>query len=69
MSSPPSQTLIAKLESIVGVKWVRKRAAELQVFDADGLPGYRMLPALAVLPGTRDELIAVVRALAEDNVA
>lgn len=48
---------------------MRKRAAELQVFDADGLPGYRMLPALAVLPGTRDELIAVVRALAEANVA
>lgn len=69
MSQLPTPALIAKLESIVGAKWVRKRAAELQVFDADGLPGYRMLPALAALPGTRDELIAVVRALAEADVA
>lgn len=69
MIAAPSQKLVAELESIVGARWVRKRAAELQVFDADGLPGYRQLPALAVLPGTRDELIAVVRALAAANIA
>lgn len=63
------QELVAELESIVGTRWVRKRAAELQVFDADGLPGYRQLPSLAVLPGTRDELIAIVRALAVRNIA
>ncbi|MEP6780134.1 MAG: FAD-binding protein, partial [Gemmatimonadaceae bacterium] len=62
-------TLIATLETVVGARWVRKRKAELQVFDADGLPGYRKLPSLAVLPGSRDELIAVVRALAKANVA
>lgn len=69
MIGAPSQELVAELEQIVGGRWVRKRAAELTVFDADGLPGYRHLPALAVLPGTRDELIAVVRALAKANVA
>ena len=69
MNNRPSDALIASLEAIVGARWVRKRAAELQVFDADGLPGYRMLPSLAVLPGTRDELIAVVRALAQAKVA
>ena len=35
---------------------------------ADGLPGYRQTPSLAVFPGTRDELIAVVRALAAADV-
>ena len=69
MSNPPTDALVASLEAIVGTRWVRKRAAELQVFDADGLPGYRMLPSLAVLPGTRDELIGVVRALADAGVA
>ncbi len=61
--------LISTFENIVGARWVRKRNAELQVFDSDGLPGYRKLPSLAVLPGTRDELIAVVRALAAKNVS
>jgi glycolate oxidase subunit GlcD len=67
--SPITPPLVAELEGIVGARWVRKRGAELQVFDSDGLPGYRQLPSLAVLPGTRDELIAVVRALAKGNVA
>lgn len=65
----PSPQLVQRLEEIVGPRWLRKRAAELQVFDADGLPGYRQLPSLAVLPGTRDELVAVVRALADTNTA
>ncbi len=69
MNSLPSAALIATLEAIVGPRWVRKRKAELHVFDADGLPGYRMLPSLAVLPGTRDELIAVVRALAQAKIS
>ena len=69
MIAPVTESLIAVLENIVSARWVRKRAAELQVFDADGLPGYRQLPSLAVLPGTREELIAVVRALADANVA
>ena len=45
-----------------------RRAGELLVYSADGLPGYRRIPTLAVLPGTREELIAVVRALAADGV-
>lgn len=52
------------LAALVSPKWVKYRPSELAPFDADGLPGYRATPALAVFPGTRDELIAVVRALA-----
>ncbi|MDQ6611320.1 MAG: FAD-binding protein [Gemmatimonadota bacterium] len=69
MTTAAFDTLVASLEDIVGGRWVRKRSAELQVFDSDGLPGYRKLPSLAVLPGSRDELIAVVRALALSETA
>ena len=56
--------LLATLSTIVGPRWVKSRAPELVAYDADGLPGYRALPNLAVFPGTRDEVVAVVQALA-----
>ncbi len=60
--------LPSRLSSIVGTRWVKQRSAELLAFDTDGLPGYRAHPRLAVFPGTREELVAVVRLLAEENV-
>lgn len=57
-----------RLASIVGERHVLERAGELFVYTADGLPGYRKRPALAVFPGTRDETIAVARILAEERV-
>lgn len=48
---------------IVGPRWVKHRPAELAPFRADGLPTHEVTPALAVLPGTRDEVIAVIRLL------
>jgi glycolate oxidase subunit GlcD len=56
------------LARIVGPRWVRQRPSELFVFREDGLPGLFRDPRLVVLPGTRDELIAVVRMLATDGV-
>ncbi|WP_291156112.1 FAD-binding oxidoreductase [Gemmatimonas sp. UBA7669] len=53
-----------RLSSIVGERWVKSRPAALAPYDADGLPGYHATPSLAVFPGTREELIAVVRELA-----
>ena len=61
--------LLATLSAIVGPRWVKSRAPELVAYDADGLPGYRALPTLAVFPGTRDEVVAVVRALATAGVS
>jgi glycolate oxidase subunit GlcD len=40
----------------------------LVAYESDGLPGYQQMPSLAVFPGTRDELIAVVRELARTGV-
>lgn len=63
-----SPALGARLAEIVGARHVLARRSELLVYESDGLPGYRKRPSLAVFPGTRDELIAVVRALAEHRV-
>ena len=56
--------LAAELRRIVGDAHVLARATELLVYRSDALPGLQRAPALAVFPGTRDELVAVVRALA-----
>lgn len=46
-----------------------ERPAELLVYTADGLPGYRKQPSLGVFPGTREETVEVVRLLARERVA
>jgi glycolate oxidase subunit GlcD len=58
-------SLAADLAAIVGARHVLTRPTELLVYESDGLPGYRRRPLLFVSPGTRDEVIAVVRALAD----
>ncbi len=58
-----SQALAAELGRIVGPRWVRTRPSELTAYEADGLPTHASRPAIAVLPGTRTELIAVIRLL------
>jgi glycolate oxidase subunit GlcD len=49
--------------AVVGARWVRRRPAELRTFEGDGLPTHAALPRLVVLPGTRDEVVNVVRVL------
>jgi glycolate oxidase subunit GlcD len=56
------------LRAIVGPRWVKQRPAELTAYDSDALPGYRATPSLVVLPASRDEVIAVVRLLAQHGV-
>lgn len=57
------------LASIVGERQVLGRTSELLVYASDGLPGYRKHPGLAVFPRSRDEVIRVVRLLAQEDVA
>ena len=64
---PLSDALVTRLASIVGERRVLGRPGELRSYESDGLPGYQRRPSLAVFPGTRDEVIAVVRALAETH--
>ena len=57
-------SLVETLRAIVGAKYVIARPSELIVYENDGLPGYHKRPRLVVSPGSRDEAIAVVQALA-----
>src|SRR5882724_11585392 len=60
--------LARDLAAIVGEKHVREARAERVTYSMDGLPTHRRVPDLVVLPGTREELIAVVRLLAALDV-
>ncbi len=62
------QRLGATLAQIVGEKRVLERGSSLVAYTSDGLPGYSQTPSLAVFPGSREELVRVVRALAEADV-
>lgn len=66
--TPDHTRLAACLEAIVGPRHVRRTAAERVTYASDGLPTHRRLPGLVVLPGTREEVIAVIRVLAEHDV-
>jgi len=56
--------LARDLAAIVGDRHVREARAERMTFAMDGLPTHRRVPDIVVLPGSREELIAVVRLLA-----
>ena len=57
--------LAHELEEVVGPRGVLDRRSELLAYTADGLPGYRKFPSLAVFPASRDEVVAVIRVLAD----
>ncbi len=59
-----TSALARDLAAIVGDRHVREARAERMTFAMDGLPTHRRVPDIVVLPGTREELIAVVRLLA-----
>jgi glycolate oxidase subunit GlcD len=66
-AAPPidAASLARALEAVVGPRGVLHHRSELAVYTADGLPGYRKFPSLAVFPSTRAQLIDVVLVLAE----
>src|SRR5213592_2373995 len=59
-----TSSLARDLVAIVGAMHVREARAERVTYSMDGLPTHRRVPDVVVLPGTREELIAVVRLLA-----
>src|SRR5437879_4442247 len=63
-----SPSLAHDLASIVGQRHVREARAERMTYSMDGLPTHRRVPDIVVLPGSREELIAVVRLLAALDV-
>ena len=63
-----SDRLRDQLAAVVGSRWVRLRPAELLTYETDGLPTHSARPRLVVLPGSRDEVISVVRLLHREKV-
>jgi len=61
--------LIEGLAGIVGLRHVRTAAAERVTYARDGLPTHRHVPGVVALPGSRDEVVAVVRLLAAHGTA
>lgn len=66
--APVDRALAARLARIVGERRVLFRPSELVAYSSDGLPSYRRQPSCAVFPATREEVVAVVRVLAETGV-
>lgn len=60
--------LEATLAGIVGERHLIRETARLLAYASDGLPGHHARPACAVFPGSREELVQVVRALAAAQV-
>jgi glycolate oxidase subunit GlcD len=60
--------VVEALVGIVGAGHVRTAPAERLTYSRDGLPLHRRMPAVVVLPGSRDELVAAVRLLAAHDV-
>ena len=60
--------LVAELREAVGDEWVYTQAHQLRTYESDGLLQYKGIPAAAVLPGTAEEVQAVVRACASAGV-
>jgi len=58
------ESLAAALSEIVGAHHVRTALPERVTYARDGLPTHRRVPGVVVLPGSRDEVVAVVRLLA-----
>jgi glycolate oxidase subunit GlcD len=61
-------SLVEGLAEIVGARHVRTALPERVTYARDGLPTHRHLPGVVVLPGSRDEVVAVVRLLAAVGV-
>ena len=61
-------TFLAALEEAVGGTNVVTDADQLRVYDCDGLTGWRAQPACVVLPGSTEEVQAVVRACNAERV-
>lgn len=63
---PLPHHIVPELAAIVGDRWIRRAPSELIAFESDALPGYHKRPSVVVLPGTREELVDVVRLLARE---
>ena len=58
----------AQARAIVGPDWVVTDGAQLRVYECDGLTNHRTVPGAVILPGTTEQVAAVVRLCHEHRV-
>ena len=58
-----SRLVLEELAAVVGDQWVRTAPAELETYASDATPTKRTHPGAVVLPGSRDEVAAVIKLL------
>ena len=66
MSLPAS--FVLELQRVLGAKHVITEPEQLRVYECDGLTGHRAIPELVVLPGSTEDVQAVVRACSRERV-
>src|SRR3990170_7392188 len=59
---------VSQMEAALGAAAVIREPAQLRTYECDGLTGYRVAPALVVLPGSAEEVQAAVRICGEAGV-
>src|SRR5687768_1684690 len=61
-------SLVAELQAALGADHVVTEPEQLRVYECDGLTGHRAIPELVVLPGSTEEVQAVLRACHRERV-
>jgi glycolate dehydrogenase FAD-linked subunit len=57
-----------EIAGLVSVGGLITEPAQLRTYECDGLTGYRVVPALVVLPATTEEVAAVVKVCAREHI-
>ena len=63
-----SASFVAELRGALGDDHVVTEMEQLRTYECDGLTGHRAVPELVVLPGSTEEVQAVIRACHRDGV-
>jgi glycolate dehydrogenase FAD-linked subunit len=63
-----SDSVAGALAAVVGERNCISDPSELRTYECDGLTGFRVRPGLVVLPGSTDEVVAVVRIAREADM-
>ncbi|MGI8451870.1 MAG: FAD-binding protein, partial [Streptosporangiaceae bacterium] len=58
----------AEIAGLLGPGGLISEPAQLRTYECDGLAGYRVTPALVVLPLSTEEVAAVVRVCARERI-
>src|SRR5215469_17789321 len=68
MDQPGTAMLVPRMAQICGPDNVITDPQQLRTYECDGLTAHRCSPGLVVLPGTAEQVAAIVRECAARNI-